>query len=471
MRNNTWTAFLLTILLVGCTVGPKYEPPVMDVPCQWNGETNEELQTDSPDGFLWWEALNDPLLNSLIERAVSQNLDLTIAAMRVLEARAEHKGGSSSFLYPHIDASAAYGCSQYNKRTLNKLLGTHGGSGRQTANFFEVGFDAEWELDLFGMNRHEICALKAKMEASEEEFCHIEITLLAEVARNYIELRGLQQRLDVIVKNINTHKDTLQLTQDLTTSGFASSVDQKQAEEQLHLLAAEKPQIENSIHKTIHRLSILLGYAPGELFEELNMPSPLPCMPCQKPIGVPSELLRRRPDIRKAERDLAAATERVGTAIASLFPRLSLRGFIGDIGALSSNSFTWFAGPQLLAPIFNSKLIEQDIQINKIRTQQALYQYQKTVLEALEEAENAISAFHYEREKNSRLAEAQKASKETYELILQLYQKGFKGYLDVLVADRSFLAAQDAYLQSQVDLLFHYIALYKALGGGWNIID
>ena len=327
------------------------------------------------------------------------------------------------------------------------------------------------EIDLFGMKKHEINALKAKIDSSEAEFCHIRITLSAEVARNYIELRGLQQRLKVMARDIDAQKETLQLTTNLIDFGFADAVDQMQAEEQLSLLSAQKPQIELSIHKTIHRLSLLLGYTPGHLFDELCEPCMLPSLPCETPIGIPSELLRRRPDIRKAERELAAATELVGSAVAALFPRLSLQGFIGDISTLCSGSFTWFADSQVLFPIFNSKLLEQDVAINKIKAGQALYEYKKTVLAALEEAENAIASFHYERERNRSLKQAQETSKEAYELALQLYRSGFKDYLEVLITHRSLLSAEDAYLQSQMELLFHYISLYKAIGGGWNVIE
>lgn len=461
---------LLNLMLLGCTVGPKYEPPFVEMPCEWHSSVGEEMPCDSPDCFLWWECFNDPLLNSLIERAALQNLDLSIAAMRILEARAEQKGGNASLL-PHLDGSLSYGHAQYNQKTLNKILETshhHHDSSKRNLNFFEIGFDADWEIDLFGRNKHEIMALKAKIESSEAEYCHLWVTLSAEVARNYIELRGWQQRLKVINQDIGAQKESLHLTDGLTQIGFTNTLDQRQAQEQLSALEAEKPQIKLSINKAIHRLSILLGYAPGDLFAELEEPGMLPCFPGFTPLGIPSELLRRRPDIRRAERDLAAATEQVGTAIAALFPRLSLQGFIGEIFTVGPSSFTWFASPQVLLPIFNSRLLKQDVTINKIKAQEALYEYQKTVLGALEEAENGIASLHSERERNFHLAEAYEASREAAALTHQLYQRGLKDYLAVLVTQRSLLAAESAYLQNQIELLFDYIALYKALGGGWD---
>lgn len=452
-------------------LGPKYEPPNMEVPCEWHSQISPGMQSCSPDCFCWWESLNDPVLNSLIERASCQNLDLFIAATRIIEARLEAKGGMAK-LYPRLDGSATYGNVGFNRKILNRILDQdccrdHKGSKRKSVNFFEVGFDAEWEIDLFGMRAHEISALKAKIEASREEYCHIWISLAAEVAKNYIELRSLQLRLKTLNKNINSQRETIQLTESLTRAGFAGTVDQRQAEEQWNTLVAQRPQMELAINKTIHRLSILLAYAPGDLFCELSEPCLLPTIPRQKPIGIPSELLRRRPDIRKAERDLAAATEMIGSAIAALFPRLSLSGFIGEIGTFCTNGLTWFGGPQLLQPIFNSKLLQQDVEYNRIKAKQACYEYQKTVLGALEETENSIASFHSELERSHYLAQAKKASQDAYELTNHLYKQGFKSYLDVLVANRALLADDEAYLQSQTDLLYHYISLYKALGGGW----
>lgn len=465
-------------LLAGCSLGPHYTPPCMDIPCQWHSPPSVGMTSSSPQCFLWWEALNDPTLNCLIQKAAHQNLDLHIAATRILEARAERKGKSAD-LYPHVDASATAGHLYYSKDALvNGILSSalspaERNSVKRNVNFFELGFDADWEIDLFGVTEHEIKALKAKIEASEENLSDIWITLSAEVARNYIELRGFQQRLELMNKNICIQKDSIHLTKELVNIGTANTIDLRQAEEQLNILSAQRPLIQLSIDKAIHRISILLGYTPGELFCTLSQPSCLPCIPICKPIGVPSELLRRRPDIRKAERELAAATELIASAVASLFPRLSLQGFIGDISTqlhslITAGSFTWFAAPQILMPIFNSRLIQQDIDLNKIKTRQALYEYQKTVLEALEETENAIASFHYELNRNCYLSQAQKDGVDAYTLTMQLYQKGLKDYLEVLVTNRSLLSTEDSYIQSQVDLLLHYIALYKSLGGGWE---
>ena len=473
-----WLILLLNLMLVGCTMGPKYvQPPEMNIPEEWHSDVSEGMDSGDPENFAWWESLNDPILNSLIKRVAEQNLDLFIAGTRILEVRADQKGKVAE-LYPHIDASTTCGHAYYSKDALiNGILGAafpahHHRSGKRNVDFFEIGFDASWEIDLFGATKHEISAGKARIESAEESLCDLWVTLSAEVARNYIELRSLQLRLNLTEKNIETQQDTLHLTQELLTIGSANAIDVLQANEQLNILAAQKPLLKLSIDKAIHRLSILLAHPPGELFTELCESKELPCLPCEKPIGLPSELLRRRPDIRKAERDLAAATESVGSAVASLFPRLSLYGFIGDISThlkslTSGASGAWFAAPQLLFPIFNSRLLTQDVDFNKIKNRQALFEYQKTVLAALEEVENAIASFHYEEERNQHLEKVRMTGQEAYQLTLQLYQRGLKDYLEVLIINRSLLASENAFIQSQTDLLLHYISLYKALGGGW----
>lgn len=470
-QNPLWLFFTLIFSILGCTVGPKYVEPEMEMPFEWQGEHATELDSGPIDCFRWWESLNDPILNCLIELLSKQNFDLNIAMTRILEARLAQKGGEAG-LYPHLDGSISYSYLTFNQHTLNRILGYEKckSNDQRNLNLFEVGFDAEWEIDLFGMNAHRSKALTARTQSAQEDFSHILVTLTAEVARNYIELRYLQHRLQVIERHIEAQKDTQELTGSLLVGGFVGTLDQMQANEQLDTLLAQKPQIEFLIHKNIHRLSVLLGNLPGDLTCELSVTQPLPLLPCYKPIGIPSDLLRRRPDIRKAERDLAAATESVGTAVAALFPRISLTGFLGEISTFcSGGGLTGFVGPQLLMPIFNSKLLKEDVCLNKIQADQALLNYQKTVLEALEETENAIAAFHCELEKNHYLESAKESSLSAYIQSLQLYQRGLKNYLEVQVVHRSFLAAESAALQSQADLLMSYVALYKALGGGWNI--
>lgn len=466
--------FLFLFLLSGCTVGPKYTPPEMEIPCDWNSCYSEGMNRASPDTFIWWESLQDPTLNYLITTAAQQNLDLSIAASRILQARAERKAQSFASL-PHIDGSLSGGHVHYSRDALKDVL-CNDACHKRDANFFEIGFDADWEIDLFGMRTHEMNASKARMRSAQENYNDMWVSLSAEVARNYIELRGQQESLKVLHKNIESQKDNLGLIQTLLDIGIQDTVDYQQGETQLALLFAKKPLIEMSIDKAIYRLSILLGYPPNGLCALLQEPGALPCIPCDKPIGVPSELLRRRPDIRRAEWELAGATEEVGVAVASLFPRLSLKGFIGDISTrshslFSSTSNTWFACPQLLIPIFNSSLIEQDITINKIKRCEAFYTYHKTVLLALEEAENAIGGYHYALERNNKLNDALQLSQSTTQFISQLYEQGIKDYFSVLTSTQTQLDIEESLIQSKMDLLTQFISIYKALGGSWNISE
>jgi NodT family efflux transporter outer membrane factor (OMF) lipoprotein len=405
-------------------------------------------------------------------------LDLHIALARVLAARVEVKGSQSKLL-PHVDFSSNYDHVYYSKDALvNGLIGlavpVDPNNVQRDVDFFEVGFDAEWEIDLFGLKRHEIRAAYAELGATEEELCDAWITLSAEIAKNYMELRGNQHLLRLLENNIQSQKESTELSKQLLGSGLISEMDYAQAQSQLSNLEGQRALIEFSITRSIHRLSILLAYPPGDLFCELAVPGDLPCLPPCKPIGLPSELLRRRPDIRRAERKLEAATERVGSAVAALFPRFSLVGFAGEISTKAGTLFTpasgtWVAGPQVIIPVFNSTLIVQDIKYNKIQTQIALYEYQKSVLNALEESENAIAQFHAEWQHNQHLETAYSSQKQVLQFTRELHQLGIKNNFDVLTATRSVIEAENAYVASRINLLLHYIALYKALGGCWQI--
>lgn len=478
MKRSISSLLAVSLMLSGCSVGPVYEPPITEIPCEWHSELPETIHdTPEEECTAWWERLNDPLLNELIAYAANQNLDLHIAATRVLLARAEAKAKKGD-LYPHIDGSVNYGHVQYSRDALvTGLLGSslpiESRRHDRGFNFFEVGFDVDWEIDLFGMRAHEIAALQAQEEAVQDNLCAIWVTLSAEIARNYIELRGLQHKLTIVQRTIEIQDNLVLLTRELQKRGMVDDLTLNKTEAESSTAKAELPAVQLGIHRTIHRLSILLGCPPGDLHDCLEAPGALPTLPENQAIGVPSELLRRRPDIRKAERELAAATERIGSAIAALFPRFSLRGFVGDISSNAGNIFspssaTWFAGPQLLVPVFNSKLLLQEVQYNKIVTQQALYNYQKTVLEALEEAENAIASYKFGQERLLHMNNAFAIHKKSTDFAEELYQKGLSDYTAVANTEKNLLIAENARLQGEIDLLLHYISLYKAIGGSWE---
>jgi multidrug efflux system outer membrane protein len=466
-----------SLLVVGCSVGPVYEPPEMDLPSEWHSGISTTLNSDASENVVWWKCLQDPILDELMAYAAIQNLDLQMAAIRVMQARVEANGKKGN-LYPHVDGSVNYGHVSYSKDALvNGALSSTLPIDRQHAkrnlNFFELGFDAEWEIDFFGYTAHEIAALKAREEALQENLCSVWVTLSAEIAKNYIELRGLQQRLVLATKHVDVQTDVVKLTTELLERGLVNESDVSDAKSEWNRVKSEIPAIELNISRAIHRISILLGYLPGDLFELLSCQMPLPCLPKESSIGVPSELLRRRPDIKKAEREVAAATERVGSAIAALFPRFSLRGFLGDItthtGSLfSPSNVTWYAGPQVLVPIFNSKLLLQDVKYNRLATQEALLFYQKTVLEALEESENAIAAYQCQEQRLSYLTSAHQEATQALEHARSLYKKGVHDLFTVSKFQRSSLITEELMMQNQAELLLNYISLYKALGGSWE---
>ena len=457
-------ALLLALFLSSCQTACFDEPEMIPVPCEWHSPLSQGMDESPVDNFIWWNSFQDPLLDSLMERAACQNLDLVIAYLRILEVRREEKG---TIPYPRLDASLAGGHLGFNKELLNHLFKeTHARKG--SIDFFEIGFDAEWEIDLFGIKEHEMKAIHAKLESLEEGHSALWVSLSSEVAKNYIQLRGEQNHLKLIEMNIQLEQESHYLVEGLSFAGMADSINEWEAQEKVSLLKAREEELKLSIDKTIFRLSILLGESPGELFDELCERGALPLLPCNKQIGVPSELLCRRPDIRQKERELAQASEEIAVAVVSRFPRLSLTGFLGEICALSSSSFTWFLAPNILLPIFNSRLITQDVELNQIKASAALIEYRKTVLNALEETETAIASFHYDLEKKAHLAKAKEASQEVYYLTSSLYDQGFKSYLDLLIAHRSLLEREESLIDSEIELLLDYIALYKALGGAWD---
>lgn len=454
--------FLLTAFCFsGCSVAPRYVPPVIPLPDQWHSPLCPSLAIEPSETFVWWEALEDPMLNYLLEKAAEQNLSLHIALNRIKQARQSRKGAEAG-LYPQIDGTLSYNRFQGDKKFLRNFLA------KESHKFtvYEMGLDTAWEIDLFGKQAHEIAAQSAYCGAAEETLRDGWVMVSAEIARSYIELRAAQKQLELIENNIENHREALELSKGLVSTGLGSLLQQRQAQEELYSLYGEKPLIELTIEKTIHHLAVLTGFCFEEAEELLRAAAPLPKLPENNPIGYPSELLRRRADIRHAERQLAAATELVGSATAALFPRFSLKGFIGNIAShLSSHGLSFWASPELLLPIFNSSELQQDVTLNKIKVEEALYTYQKTVLEALEEAENSIAAFNSYRQRAHYLGEIVELYEGSGAISQQLYQQGFNNYIDLLAEKAASIRAQESYLQSEKELFFEYIFLYKALGG------
>jgi multidrug efflux system outer membrane protein len=472
---------LLLVELMGCAVGPNYQMPDMRTPAMWSEAPQNGVTTQPLQRTRWWRTFNDPVLDALVERAVRANIDLRQAEARVREARAL-RGVAAADFWPTSNVSGSYARSRRSENASAAQVGplngspTLGGgvpSGELEQGLFQSGFDARWEIDLFGGVRRSIEAADADLAASVEDLRGVLVTLLAEVARNYVEVRGFQRRVDIAQDNIRSQQDTLELTRARFDAGLTSELDVAQAASQLATTQAQVPTLETAVRQGIHRLSVLLGLAPGALLPELSQEAPVPPAPPGVPVGLPSDLLRRRPDVRRAERQVAAATARIGVAVADLFPRLALTGSLGlqsnllaDL-PLGSSRF-WSVGPTLTWPIFDAGRVRANIQVQGAREEQRLAQYEQAVLTALEEVENALVAYSRELVRRDKLAGAVEANQRAVELANELYTRGLGDFLNVLESQRSLFASQSDLVQSEAAVSANVVALYKALGGGWE---
>lgn len=469
-------AGLLAAWLAGCTVTPDYHPPNIDLPARWNAAPQAAFSANAA-GVPWWIAFNDPVLDSLIERAVQANPDLQLTEARLREARAR-RGVASAALAPSLDAKASYARQRDSQNAPGPVLVTPEGQVEsrtgQPEDLFQAGFDATWEIDLFGGRRRAVEAAQADQDAAAHERGAVLLTLLAEVARNYIDLRGLQQQTASAREQVAAQQDLLTLTRARSIGGLASDLDVARVETSVKELAAQLPALETSTLATVHRLGILLGQLPGALVEELRATRPIPAAPAEFPVGLPSDLLRQRPDLRRAERQLAAASARLGVATADLYPRFSLLATIGLASTAAGDFFSptsraWSIGPSMVWPIFRGGQIKATIEVRDAQQQQALIAYRQAILKALEDVENAITAYTRERERRAALADALGASQKAVDLAGSLYRSGLTDFRDVLAAQRHLYQAQSALAQSDVALAGNRVALYKALGGGWEV--
>lgn len=464
-------AMMLMMAAAACTVGPKYRAPESPVPSGWRGVEAGAATGRPAEIAAWWTSFNDPGLNSLIERAARANLDLRRAEARVREARARY-GVVAADQLPELDASGAYTRSRTSK---NGPLGFSPIAGREV-NLYQAGFDASWELDLFGGVRRSIEAAGADIAASVEDRRAVQVSLLAEVARNYIDLRRIQKQTATTRDNIASQQETLGLTRARFHAGLNTGLDVARAEAQVAASRSQIPALEIALKQTIHRLGVLLGEEPGALSEELSKPFPIPGPPAAVTAGLPSDLLRRRPDLRRAERQLAAANARIGVAMADLFPRFSLTGAFGlqsaDLSDLPEGGSRFFSiGPALRWPIFSGGRIRANIAVQNAREEQALVVYEQTLLLSLEEVENALVAYAREQNRREFLKEAAAANRRAVEIANELFIRGLANFLDVLEAQRALFASESALDQSDAAVSADLVALYKALGGGWEVSD
>jgi NodT family efflux transporter outer membrane factor (OMF) lipoprotein len=445
-------------------LGPNYTPPQPPVPSEWAGvaKTSGGLASETTprpaELTRWWLQFNDPTLTALVEEAQQANLDLKIAEARLRQARAS-RGVAAGGLWPTVTASGSY------QRTQK-------GDTAQQDNF-QAGLDAVWELDLFGGRRRSVEAADATIQAGIENLRDVQVSLTAEVALEYLLLRGNQQQIVIARNNLKAQQHTAEITRRRFGVGFASALDVANADATVATTESQIPVFETTAQQAIYALSVLLARPPAELANRLSEAGSLPGVPAHVPVGLPSDLLRRRPDIRASEAQLHAATARIGVAVADLFPTFSLTGTLNWNSSLlrswwNESSRSFGVGPSVTWPIFQGGAIVSNVRLQEALGDEAFVAYRKTVLAAFQDVENALVAFAKEQEHRRALSDAVAANRKAVDLSLRLYTEGMTDFLNVLTAQRSLYASEDALVQSERTIATDLIALYKALGGGWE---
>lgn len=481
----------VSVVIAGCTVGPNYQTPTVQTPEAFGsaksgrvvttqkssevGASSRPTTTNSElaDLMKWWQSFDDPTLSSLIERAVANNLDVKQAESRIRQARAQ-LGINAADFYPTVDATGNV-TRQRSSNSTGVGGGSIPGSGGRESTLWRAGFDASWEIDVFGGVRRSVEAARADIEAAAEDRNSVLTSLLSEVAANYVQLRGAQQRIRIATDNIESQKQTLGLNEARFQAGISSEFDVARARAQVATFEATVPTLRITEQQSIHRISVLLGMAPAELTTELSPPERIPMALPEIPVGLPSDLLRRRPDIRRAERQLAAQTARIGVATADLYPRFSLTGSLGSqttkfarIG--DARSIFYSIGPAVSWNIFDAGRIRSNIRLQSETQNERLLSYEAVILQSFEEVENAIVAYTRNVERREALSRAVEANRRSVELATGRFAggQGVGNLLDVLVAQRDLFSAEDALVASETELSQNLVALYKALGGGWE---
>ena len=471
MRVRTVLWGIALVLLAGCVVGPNYKPPDERAPAKWATHLAAGESVAPAALAHWWTSFKDPELNTLVGAAVRSNFTLRVAEDRVREARAEREVASGG-RWPSAGASVAYLRNRYGANSYPPL--GHLPGVPLNYDLYTVGFDAAWELDLFGGVRRAVEASSAEVGAAEYARRDVLVSVLAEVARNYIDARAYQERLAIARRNVMAEQGILALTRSRYRSGLASDLEVEQASAVLTSTEARLPAIESRFAQSVNHLSVVLGENPGAMLNEMSRVAPIPLTPPVVPVGLPSDLLRRRPDVERAERELAASTAEIGAAEAELFPKVSLMGGLGVTSTSTSNlleyaSRYWSAGPALQWNILEGGRLRANVRVQKARAARALDTYRQTVLVALEDAENALIAYSKERTRRRWLAQSVQSSEAAFRLSSERYRSGLVDFLNVLDAERTLYAAQDALVESTKSVSLDLVQLYKALGGGWQL--
>ena len=480
LRLSLGSLIFLSLMISGCAmVGPDYVKPTAPEPEKWLEDEDPQIKSEMADFSQWWTGFNDPILNKLVESAYEQNLPLQIAGLRILEARAQ-LGIAVGFQYPQQQQAVALGF--VNQSSDN---GPNQAFADRYFMDYQVGFDAAWELDIWGKFRRAVQSGMANLEASIADYDDILVALTAEVARTYVIIRTLEERLTVAHENVRIQNRSLEIAEVRFKAGAVTELDVSQARALLRSTEATIPTLESDLRQAKNALAILLGKLPGKIDEMLGPPGRIPAVPAEVAVGIPAELLRRRPDIRFAERALAAQSALIGFAKADLFPHFSLFGTIGiqaasKVDSSSSNnsgfhklfkgdSITYFAGPSINWDLFNYGRIINRVRVEDARFQELVANYQNVVLEAAQEVEDAMIGFLRTQDAVVFLADGVAASKRSVDLSMIQYREGLVDYQRVLDTQRFLSEQHDTLVTTAGVVISNLIAMYKALGGGWQI--
>ncbi len=502
-------------LLCGCTVGPDFKPQAIWSPSSWFAggrpaatpqATPVSEPVSEPVDPNWWNLFHDAELTSLENRVAAANLNVRLATIRLAESRSQRQitgadqfpslTGDGSYTRERISgkgvvgifgggggakgggsAGGSFGSTGSSANGLGGRSGaipsSAGGGSIQPFNLWQYGFDASWELDLWGRVRREVESADASLEASTDARRNSLVSVVAEVARDYVQLRGQQTQLAIARDNIVTERESLQLSRDRFRGGLTTELDVANAAAQLQTTQAQVPQLEQQEAESINALSFLLAEAPGALRAELIRPGAVPPVPPRVPVGVPSELARRRPDIRQAEAQLHAATADIGVAVADFYPKVTLDGSIGLQALKAKDLGNWGArqyglGPTISIPIFEGGKLRATLALRKVEQQEAALNYQQTVLQAWHDVDNALTAYATEQRRQDALAGAVAQNRLALRLARERYTQGVADFLNVLDAERALLNAQLQLAESATAVSSNLVQLYKALGGGWE---
>ncbi|MES4612427.1 MAG: efflux transporter outer membrane subunit [Ewingella sp.] len=491
MKTLTFTLSALALALTGCSVGPDYQQPKPKTPAAYNDMSRPQakegasIALPSEPNPVWWKAFKDPQLDSLIDRAIAGNISLQQAVLRIAGAREQVTQARGAWM-PSVQANTKFTRQQLGLKgelessgladqaqNLSPEASSAIDAATGPVNLYQGSFDASWELDLFGGTRRQVEAANAQKQSSIEQRNDALVSLQAEVARAYLQLRGAQSITAAIQTQIDVAQQTLELTQSQQKNGLAPQLDVENARAQLGSLRAQLPQYQAQERQAMNGLAVLLGQAPGTLDGELTNVKPMPALPAAVPVGVPSQLARRRPDVRKAEADLHAATANIGVSVAQMFPSISLTGQFGmrnsDASYLDNWSSNFYSfGPSVTLPIFQGGRLVSSVHLSRAQQANAALNYRQTVLTALQDVDNALVNYRTDQDRVTGLDQTTEALQTSFELATDSYSKGLSSFINVLDAQRQLAQAKQQSAAARVQTSTDLVSLYKALGGGWE---